>query len=235
MPIPRRTFLAAAAAAPATAGSNGRLAVLGGDPVRRDSFPSWPVADTTEEKALLGVLRSGKWGRLGGKAVETFEQKYAALTGAKHVLATANGTSALFTALNALEVGPGDEVLVPPYTFVATINVVLLNYALPVFVDTDIETFQMDARESRVAHHGSHCADDARAYGWTAPRTWTRSSPPPRQAQASRCSKTPARRTWASGAIKSSERRARPAASVFRLRRISTRARAALSLPTTTV
>src|SRR5687767_10656511 len=145
MPIPRRTFLAAAAAVPGAAASNGRLAVFGGEPVRRNSFPSWPVADASEEKALVEVLRSGKWGRLGGKAVETFEQKYAALTGAKHVVATANGTSALFTALNALDVGPGDEVLVPPYTFVATINVVLLNHALPVFVDSDLETFQMDA------------------------------------------------------------------------------------------
>jgi dTDP-4-amino-4,6-dideoxygalactose transaminase len=77
--------------------------------------------------------------------VDEFEKKYAELLGAKHVLATANGTSALFTTLNALGIGPGDEVLVPPYTFVATINVVLLNYALPVFVDTDIESFQIDA------------------------------------------------------------------------------------------
>src|SRR5262245_917882 len=140
----RRTFLAAAAA-PAVVKANPRLAILGGEPVRRNSFPSWPVSDAREEKALNEVLRSGKWGRVSGGTVEAFEQKYAALTGAKHVLATANGTSALFTSLNGLGVGPGDEVLVPPYTFVATINVVLLNYALPVFVDTDIETFQMDA------------------------------------------------------------------------------------------
>jgi dTDP-4-amino-4,6-dideoxygalactose transaminase len=141
----RRSFLAAAAAAPSAAVPNGRLAILGGDPVRREPFPSWPVSNATEEKALVEVLKSGRWGRLGGKAVETFEQKYAALTGAKHVLATANGTSALFTSINALGVAPGDEVVVPPYTFVATINIVLLNYALPVFVDTDIETFQIDA------------------------------------------------------------------------------------------
>jgi len=69
------------------------------------------------------------------------------LTGARFCLATANGTSALFASLNALRVEPGDEVLVPPYTFVATINVVLRQYALPVFVDTDAATFQMDARQ----------------------------------------------------------------------------------------
>ena len=74
-----------------------------------------------------------------------------ALTGATHCLATANGTSALLTTLGALDVGPGDEVIVPPYTFVATINAVLLRHALPVFVDTDIETFQIDARKVAAA------------------------------------------------------------------------------------
>jgi dTDP-4-amino-4,6-dideoxygalactose transaminase len=144
----RRHFVATAAAAPLAANSNGKLAIHGGDPVRRAAFPSWPHWDADEERALLGVLRGGRWNRRGESGpVETFESRYAELLGTRHVLATANGTSALFTSLNALDIGPGDEVLVPPYTFVATINVVLLNYALPVFVDTDIETFQMDARK----------------------------------------------------------------------------------------
>ncbi len=139
--------MAAAAVSPALGSSNGRLALLGGEPVRKEAFPSWPKSDAVEEKALLDVLRSGKWGRGNGKVVDEFEKKYAELVGAPHVLATANGTSALFTSMNALGVGPGDEVVVPPYTFVATLNVVLLQHALPVFVDTDIETFQMDARK----------------------------------------------------------------------------------------
>lgn len=113
--------------------------------MRRSGFTSWPKWDQTEENALMGVLRSGRWGRHGTGNVEAFEKSYAELLGAKHVLATANGTSALFTSLNALGVSPGDEVIVPPYTFVATINVVLLQYAIPVFVDTDIESFQIDA------------------------------------------------------------------------------------------
>ncbi|HEY3839669.1 MAG TPA: DegT/DnrJ/EryC1/StrS family aminotransferase, partial [Bryobacteraceae bacterium] len=66
-------------------------------------------------------------------------------------LATANGTSALFTSLNAIGVEPGDEVIVPPYTFIATVNVVLRQYALPVFVDTDIETFQIDPHKVEAA------------------------------------------------------------------------------------
>ncbi len=147
-PVSRRNFLAAASAATAgvslAAPSNQTLALLGGKPVRTAPFPSWPRFDKVEEHAWLEVLRSGKWFRGYGKQVDRFEQAYAQLTGAKHCLATANGTSALFTSLNALGVGPGDEVLVPPYTFIATINVVLLQHALPVFVDSDLETCQMD-------------------------------------------------------------------------------------------
>jgi perosamine synthetase len=163
--LDRRTFMTALATA-AAAGvarpgaashSTGRTAasaepaLLGGEPVRRTPFPEWPIADEREEQALTGVVRSRKWGRGGGTQVERFETQYAALTGAKHCLATANGTSALFTAMCALDVGPGDEVIVPPYTFVATINVVLLRHALPVFVDTDPDTFQIDARKIAAA------------------------------------------------------------------------------------
>ncbi len=132
-----------AAQTPPTGASN-TPALLGGTPVRRTPFPSWPIADRREEDALIRVIRSGKWNR--GDHVATFESAYASLTGAKHCLATANGTSALITSLAALGIGPGDEVIVPPYTFVATINAVLLMRALPVFVDTDIDTFQIDAR-----------------------------------------------------------------------------------------
>jgi dTDP-4-amino-4,6-dideoxygalactose transaminase len=113
--------------------------------VRKARFPSWPVADTREEDALVTLIRSGRWFR--GEKVAAFEAAYASLTGAKHCLATANGTSALITSLSALGIGPGDEVIVPPYTFIATINAVLLMHALPVFVDSDVETFQIDARK----------------------------------------------------------------------------------------
>jgi len=121
-------------------------ALLGGRPLRTASFPSWPVADHREEKALLDVLHSGKWFRgSGAQTVHRFEEAWAELTGARHCVATANGTSALFASLAGLDIGPGDEVILPPYTFVATLNVILLHHALPVFVDSDIETFQMDA------------------------------------------------------------------------------------------
>jgi dTDP-4-amino-4,6-dideoxygalactose transaminase len=126
-------------------------AILGGAKTHPAPFPSWPVFDQTEERAILDTLRSGKWYRGTGKMVDHFQQAYANLTGARFCLAVANGTSALLASLSALDVEPGDEVLVPPYTFIATVNVVLQHRALPVFVDTDAETFQMDARKIEAA------------------------------------------------------------------------------------
>ncbi len=126
-------------------------AQLGGPKARATGFPSWPVYDQTEEQALLETLHSGQWFRGSGKAVARFEDEYKKLTGAKHCIATSCGTSALTTTLGGLDIGPGDEVIIPPYTFVATYNVVVLNYALPIFVDTDVETFQIDANKIEAA------------------------------------------------------------------------------------
>jgi dTDP-4-amino-4,6-dideoxygalactose transaminase len=149
--------MALAAAAPATvsAASLDKPAMLGGKPTRTEPFPGWPVRDNVEEKAIVEVLRSGRWGRGTGKTVGSFESAYETLMGAKHCLATSSGTSALFTALNAMDIGPGDEVVLPPYTFVACVNVILLRHALPVFADTDRETFQIDpvSLESRITEN----------------------------------------------------------------------------------
>jgi perosamine synthetase len=156
--LDRRCFLATSAAASAalavtstTSADQDKPALLGGKPVRREPFPGWPRFDQRDEKNLLDVLHSGKWFRGGGECVNRFEAAYADLTGAKHCVATANGTSALYASLAALGIEPGDEVIVPPYTFIATINAVLLQYALPVFVDTDPESFQIDARKIEAA------------------------------------------------------------------------------------
>lgn len=142
-------LLAARAARPAA--SSDKPAILGGRPVRTIPFPSWPVIDGNDERAWMDVLHTCKWNRLDGDAARRFEEAWASTLGAKHCLATANGTSALITSLNALGIGPGDEVVVPPYTFVATVNAVLLQHAVPIFVDTDIETFQIDARKIEAA------------------------------------------------------------------------------------
>lgn len=127
--------------------ANAKPALMGGPKAHPGGFPGWPLFDQSEEKALLDVLRSKVWGRLGGKVVANFEQQYQQLLGAKHCLAVSSGTSALSTILGALELGPGDEVILPVYTFIATYNVVVLNYALPILVDTDIESFQIDANK----------------------------------------------------------------------------------------
>jgi len=126
-------------------------AILGGPKAHTGAFPSWPVTDQTEEKALQDVLQSKNWCRLGSNKVESFETEYKKLNDAKHCLATSSGTNALYTILGAMDIGPGDEVIIPVYTFIATYNVVTLNYALPVFVDTDIESFQIDANKIEAA------------------------------------------------------------------------------------
>ncbi|NUM53244.1 MAG: DegT/DnrJ/EryC1/StrS family aminotransferase [Candidatus Hydrogenedentes bacterium] len=158
----RRQFLktaaAGAVAAQATvfnvsAAEASKPALLGGTPVRAEPFPSWPVHDPAEEERWLDVARKKGWYRFAGQTtyVAEFEKMFAEMMGAPYCLAVNSGTSSLIASMNMLDVGPGDEVIVPPYTFSATINVVLLQHALPVFVDTDIDTFQIDATKIEAA------------------------------------------------------------------------------------
>jgi dTDP-4-amino-4,6-dideoxygalactose transaminase len=116
------------------------------------------VHDEAEERALTSTLASHKWHRVAGQNVNRFEQDYARLIGTRACVATANGTLALYLSLRALGIGPGDEVIVPPYTFIATVNAVLMLYALPVFVDSDLETAQIDARKIEAAMTGRTAA-----------------------------------------------------------------------------
>ncbi len=159
-PIKRRKFLQTAAAggavtltkSPLVFAQNGDTpAALGGAPVRKKPFQSWPMIKDIDEKNWEKVLHDKGWCRLPNGYVVEFEKAWAEMNGVQDCVACANGTNSLFTSLNALGIGPGDEVLVPPYTFVATVNVVLLCHAIPVFVDTDRETFQMDARKIEAA------------------------------------------------------------------------------------
>ena len=162
--LTRRAFLAAttgtitAVAASrnllyASAGKNaGKLAVHGGKPVRAKAWPAWPQWDRSAEEHVISILRSGNWFRGRGSTVTTFEKKYAELLGAKRCVCTFNGTNALLTAMHVLDIGVGDEVIVSPYTFIATYNVVIGSAALPVFADTDPETLQInpDKIEERI-------------------------------------------------------------------------------------
>ncbi len=121
-----------------------KLALLGGEKVRTAGWPQWPVWDQDAEKDVLEMLRTGRWWRGSGEHVAEFETQYAELMGAKRCLATASGTTALLVALHVLGVDAGDEVLVSPFTFIASYNVIFMNKALPVFVDTDPETFLLN-------------------------------------------------------------------------------------------
>jgi perosamine synthetase len=143
------TVLAAGITPALFAGCNGAdstPAFLGGQPVRTKSWPVWPVWDTaTDEKSVIDVLRSGIWSR--ASLVTEFEEKWAQTVGAKRCLTVVNGTNALIASLVQLDIGGGDEVIVPSYTFIATIVAVLATGAMPVFVDTDPETFQIDTNK----------------------------------------------------------------------------------------
>lgn len=124
-----------------------QLAIDGGAPVRdarRNPWPRWPIYDENEERALLDVLHSGVWWYVDGDQGTTFEQEFAAFHDAKFGVACTNGSAALDIALRALDIGCGDEVIVPPYTFIATASSVLSVGATPVFVDIDADTLNID-------------------------------------------------------------------------------------------
>ena len=122
------------------------LALRGGSPVRTRPFPSWPVFDGAEEARLLRALRSGNWGRLDGQEVAEFETRFASMHGCRHGIAVANGTVSLRVALLAAGIRAEDEVIVPSYTFVSTASAVVEANAIPVFVDIDLDTFNLDPR-----------------------------------------------------------------------------------------
>lgn len=124
-----------------------KLAINGGDKVHPGAWPKWPEWDQTAEQGMLEMFRSGRWWRGNGEYVAEFEKKYAEVMGAKGCLATASGTTALLTALKVVGVDAGDEVLVSPYTFIASYNVIFAHRALPVFVDSDPETFLLDPKK----------------------------------------------------------------------------------------
>ena len=150
--------------------SSSDLAINGGTPVRTAPFPAWPQFGTEEEELLLRALRSGTWGSIDGTYIKQFEVEFAELQAARHGVTVANATMGLAVALKAIGVGPGDEVLVPPYTFIATASAALMLGAIPVFVDVDPETLLIDpalidqavttrTRAIIPVHHGGSPAD----------------------------------------------------------------------------
>src|SRR5688572_27840574 len=131
---------------PRPVSSSDRLALLGGDPACNSPWPAWPIHDETEEAQLLDVLRSGSW--WFGEKVRQFARDFAAFQGANYSVSCTNGTTAIETALRALGVVPGDEVIVPPYTFIATASAAVTLGAVPVFADIDPETLCLDPTDA---------------------------------------------------------------------------------------
>ncbi|HUX19831.1 MAG TPA: DegT/DnrJ/EryC1/StrS family aminotransferase [Spirochaetia bacterium] len=123
-----------------------KLAINGGAALRTTPFPAWPVYDDTERDALIEVLESRTWGTLGPR-VHQLEKRFADFAGAAYAQSVFNGTVALETVLRALGIGPGDEVIVPPYTFVATVSSVLMAGATPIFADIDPRTNCVDPQK----------------------------------------------------------------------------------------
>jgi len=116
-----------------------KLAIEGGPKAVTNSLPPWPCLDENAIQAVEEVLRSGKINYWTGKKGMEFERKFAEWQGSKYAISVTNGTAALHTALSALGIGPGDEVIVPSYTFIATSFSVVQAGAIPRFADVNID------------------------------------------------------------------------------------------------
>jgi dTDP-4-amino-4,6-dideoxygalactose transaminase len=127
-----------------------RLAINGGEPVRKEPFPKWPVWDESDVQAVADTLRTSRWG-IGGGAAKEFEEAFAAFQHAKYAVCSVNGTAALEIALRAIGLQAGDEVITPPYTFIATASACLMVNAVPVFVDIDPDTYNIDPAKIEAA------------------------------------------------------------------------------------
>src|SRR5260221_5456446 len=110
-------------------------------------IPIYQPALTGNERKYVDECLEAGWISSKGRFVPLFEQQFAAYTGAKYATAVSNGTVALHLALVALGIGPGDEVIVPTLTYIASVNAITYTGALPIFVDSLEETWQMDPED----------------------------------------------------------------------------------------
>jgi perosamine synthetase len=131
-----------------------RLAIDGGKPIRDKLLPyGHQCIDKDDIQAVIEVMHSD-W-LTGGPIVDEFQQAFADLVGTKYAVAVSNGTAALHAAMHAIGIEPGDEVIVPAMTFVATANCVVFQGGTPVFVDVDPETLLIDPEqvEAKITPH----------------------------------------------------------------------------------
>src|SRR5215213_7698897 len=121
--------------------TSSRLAVNGGERLRTAALPKWPEWDEADAEAVADVGRSGEWFSMSGTRVKAFGEAFAAFHGAQFGAPCTNGTQALEIALRAAGVKAADEVIVPPYTFIATASACVQVNAIPVFADIDPDTY----------------------------------------------------------------------------------------------
>ncbi|MCF0053671.1 DegT/DnrJ/EryC1/StrS family aminotransferase [Dyadobacter sp. LJ53] len=120
-----------------------KLAINGGPKAVNKEFV-WPIFDASDVNAVTRIAQSGKWGNPDcGDEVAKFEEEFAAYCGAKYAITCVNGSVSLRLALIACGVKPGDEVIVPPYTFITTASSVIECNCVPVFVDIDPNTYNI--------------------------------------------------------------------------------------------
>src|SRR5712664_3952815 len=125
-----------------------QLAIKGGLKAVTNKLQSRPQFDENAIKAVEGVLRSGKVNYWTGKQGMEFEKKFAEWQGSRYAISVATGTAALHVALNSLGIGPGDEVIVPSYTFIATSFSVVQAGAIPRFADVNLEDHCLSAESA---------------------------------------------------------------------------------------
>jgi len=122
-----------------------KLAISGGTPIlQRSDYQNWPIITDDDRRLVNEVLDSGILAGGTAPQVMALEKEWAEYTGAKHCLTTTSGTAALHMALAAVDVGPGDEVITSAFTFLASASCALHQNAIPVFVDIDPRTYNMD-------------------------------------------------------------------------------------------
>ena len=105
-----------------------------------------PIFNGNEKKYLNECIDTG-WVSANGRFIDEFQKKFAEFCGVKYALACSNGTVTLHLALLALGIGPGDEVIMPTLTYIATANAVRYCGAIPVFVDSEFDTWNIDPSE----------------------------------------------------------------------------------------
>lgn len=126
------------------------LAINGGTPVWNGKWPTWPQWTKRERELINQVLSTGAWS-YDGPISRQVEERFARFIGAEYCWLVANGTIALQLALEALDIGAGDEVIVPGLTFQATAAAVLDVNAVPILVDVDPETYCIDPKQAESA------------------------------------------------------------------------------------